>query len=624
MRSPSPNARASKIGFPRWSFAVATLLTLFVIGTLLLSYRGSLRVVTGFEERELALERACGDITWLDEVLTMSATMAAETGDPRWEIRYHEHVVLLDRAFEAACALAPGMSEASGSEQSAEANERLVELELLAFEEVRRGELAAARALLSGDEYRELKQTYSAGTRRALADVRARIASDLSEARLVESRNTVLLAILLPLLGFLWGHVFIAMRTHERARRADEARIHEYALELERTSEELRRAANARAEFLARMSHEIRTPMNGVLGSAELLGETRLDSEQNELLTTIRSSGAHLLGVIDDVLDVSKIEAGKLTIAPAPCMPPQVARDVLRLLRPTAESRGIQLELEVEPNAPGCVMVDPQRLRQILLNLVGNAMKFTERGTVTVVVSGLPGERDGRVGLELAVRDTGIGIAPENLDRVFRGFEQAEGSTARRFGGTGLGLTICKELTELMGGTLSVESELGVGSVFRMALQVELVPEAALPKGGARDAADIPTLSGARVLVVEDNKVNRAIAGRMLAAFACEVEFACDGNECLERVAERHFDVILMDCHMPVRDGFSAARAIREREAATGAPRKPIVALSASALPEDVQACRAAGMDDFVSKPIARDRLAETVRRWAAGGAPRL
>jgi signal transduction histidine kinase/ActR/RegA family two-component response regulator len=612
---------ASAARFPSWTFASAIVLTAAAIGTLVVGYRRCLAIVDGFETRALVLERACGTITWLDEVLTLSASMAAATGEPAWEEHYHAHLELLNEALATARRLAV-VAEFEDSTAITASNAQLVGIELRCFDRVRAGDREEAGRLLLSPEYRRLKADYAAATKRSLATMQAGLAAQIDAARASSSSNVVVLSAVLPLLALVWWGVLRALRSHVRARRESEARILGYARQLEMTDVELRRAARARGEFLARMSHEIRTPMNGVLGSAELLGETALDLNQAELLATIRTSGAHLLGVIDDVLDVSKIEAGKLTIALSPCNPGAIARDVVRLLGPTAESRGLSLELHVDARGPEHLLADGQRLRQVLLNLAGNALKFTERGGVTVEMSTERGLHGGRCMLAIAVRDTGIGIAPDDLERVFHGFEQAEGSTARRFGGTGLGLTISRELVELMGGELVAESELGRGSTFGMVLDLEPAPDPALPSRCAQAGSELLEIpgarAGARVLLVEDNPVNRAIAERMLGALACQVVIARDGAECLARMAEASFDLVLMDCHMPGVDGFHAARTIREREqAAGGRARTPIVALSASVLPADVEACLAAGMDDFVSKPISRDRLEETVRRWA-------
>ncbi|MGG2023960.1 response regulator [Pseudomonas sp. S8] len=410
-------------------------------------------------------------------------------------------------------------------------------------------------------------------------------------------------------LGALSQHINNLAQALEQASREQ----HQAMAQLIQTREEAEKANNAKSDFLAMMSHELRTPMNGVLGMLQLLETTDMTEEQIEYAALASESTEHLLKVINDILDFSRIERSELELEHIPFNLADLIGACAQSFQHSAVQRGLALNLRIPEDMRALqVQGDPTRIRQILVNLVGNALKFTERGRVSIEAQWQALDHE-LLWFTCSVRDSGIGISSESLELMFNAFQQADSSISRRYGGTGLGLPIARTLAERMGGTLRAQSEEGLGSVFTLEIPLALYKQILPPLAAPRAANGNGHGEGRHVLLVEDNPVNQTVIEAMLRSLGFTVSVATDGAQAVRSAEGNDFEVILMDCRLPIIDGYEATRQIRQLP---GRGEVPIIALTANALQGDRETCLSAGMNDYLAKPFKRNDLQQILQRW--------
>lgn len=400
-----------------------------------------------------------------------------------------------------------------------------------------------------------------------------------------------------------------ALRSYRDIQNA--AKLQRKIILAEQESKAAEEASRAKSQFLAHMSHEIRTPLNGIIGVADLLNGTTLSEEQNNYVKTIRNSGEALLSIINDILDFSKIEAGKLELEETNFSLPELCETIRGIFVAPLRNKNLGFEIQIAEGVPHYIASDSLRLKQILINLIGNAIKFTSTGGITLKITSTD-EKNEHIHLSLQVADSGIGIPKELQHKLFAAFSQVDASTTRKYGGTGLGLQISLKLAELMGGGISLESEEGKGSCFTVTLRVKR-GEAQTTAEQGNKITSLKAPAEVRVLVAEDNPTNQMVVKAMLKKLGYEPVIVNNGAEALERASREAFDVILMDCQMPVLDGFAATQKLRSEQ---GLTQLPIIALTAGATMEEQQMCFKAGMSDFLSKPITIEALQKGLAKW--------
>jgi signal transduction histidine kinase len=541
------------------------------------------------------INKAANEIVYLDEVLTNSARMYVFTQAPSWIARYDKHAARLDDVLADAEQLDDVIAEAIRA--TSDVNGELIAIETQAFLLASEGKQDIARQLMFNQLYEELKKQYSDSVLLALQKAEELAKSSYADNQAMVTQAlisifVVLVVAFISTLFYLFRHFYHTDVHHNHLMDS----LQEKVSDLENSKQELIKANSSKSLFLANMSHEIRTPMNGIYGNLQLLQETQLSEEAKQVVENATQSAKMLSLIVNDILDFSKIEANKLSIEKAVFDFRAIISEIEHMFAKSCADKGIHYQISNHLSNAHRIG-DSLRIKQIILNLVSNAVKFTHQGEVVLEVT----ESAESNIITIRVRDTGIGMGKNALDVLFKQFEQADNSTTRNYGGTGLGMPIVKSLIDLMKGTIDVESETGKGTHITVQLPLDIAANTVSTQGEDNDWA---SLKGAKILVAEDNKVNQAVVSAMLKSVGCEMTLVENGQLAVDWCEQNQVDLILMDIHMPELDGIGACRAIKSKY-----PSLPIVALTASVLKGDVEQYKAAGFDHVVGKPIDKNRL---------------
>ena len=615
----SQSAR-SGVGFPLLLFAPAIAIALLLGYMAIEEWQNYKDIRRAFRE-QLAARQQTDNLIYYNEVLTGSARLAAATGDPQHEARHKQYEPRLSDSLQQLGELLP---QSKTLRELDAANKKSLQMDKQVFEMVRQGRPKDAAELLSSEQYQANKRLCANYIREIAELVKDHTTAGQNALLGQTTRHSILVTASMLALVAIWPCLLLRIHRHIAWQRQAEQSIRQINRQLQRSIERANQmakkaeaASHAKSDFLASMSYEIRTPLNAIVGFTEVLADENLPPEQKEYVEIIRQSAETLLTTIDDILDLSNIEAGKFKIEIADCSLTRLLSSVESILRPQAEQKGLQFQVNTNPELPSRIPTDSRRLRQCLLNLVGNAIRFTDEGHVFINVNL---EKDGqRAFVRFDVEDTGIGIPPQQQQDIFNAFARAHKDRPCTPGRAGLGLAITKQLVSLLGGRLSLTSRPGEGSVFSLVVpagdrtgSLHAAPSAAdkRPRKVHQPGQAEMTFNG-RVLVAEDTPTNQILTKLLLERMGFQVSLVKDGAEAVQKASTEQFDLIFMDIHMPQMDGYKATRLLREKGLET-----PIVALTADAMVGNDRKCIVAGCTDYIAKPIDRAQLLAVVRKY--------
>jgi len=604
---------------------IAVVLTVLIVAVLGVTLRGSANRVSIAAENASVLAQIRGDIISTKRELSYVLSSARESGDRRWESRYLTLSSQLTSSLEKSKNLAESAPAITAAKQANLARQKMIPFEEQGFAHIRRGHKAMANRLISDPTYNLAAAQFDRAVNKQLSESRIYFTSERKAALATSNMAMIGAVIALLVLSMLWYAILQDAQKRGRALASAQAELLAYRDELEdrvrnrtrelRLSMEKAETANkAKSEFLAVMSHEIRTPLNGVMGMSTALSATELATDQKDMVGTIQRSGQILLTILNDVLDLSKIESGEFNLSKEVFSVCDVVLPIRNLFISTAEQKGLSLDVENEISSTARFEGDPARLRQIVSNLISNALKFTEKGSVVLSIAEQV-DSTGEHFLVFSVKDTGIGIPFSAQKTIFDKFTQVDSSLSRKQDGTGLGLAICSQLANQMGGEINLKSTPGEGSNFQFfipAIRLEDAPEEVKVKVSGTVVS--PKKRKLRILIAEDNRTNRMVIKAILKPTKAELVFAEDGSQAVDLWKSSDFDLVLMDIQMPNMNGVEATKTIRLLELDEQRDKTPIVAVTANAMPHQRKEYLAAGMDDHVAKPIQPQRLYKAMK----------